>query len=186
MQPLEGCSIADLARKRHIDPVDALLDIALEDNLEATYNMPLFNTNETLCAELFNDPDTLISLSDGGAHADMLSDAGYTTYMLGHWVREKQVISMENAVRKLSADQADFYGIRDRGRVKTGLAADLVLFDADRVGSPLRPEIVNDFPAGCKRMITRPSGMEYVVVNGQVVMDGTTATDARPGVMVRN
>ena len=185
-QSLEGCSIADLARKRHMDPVDAFLDIALEDNLEATYNMPLFNTNETLCAELFNDPNTLISLSDGGAHADMLSDAGYTTYMLGHWVREKQVISLENAVRKLSADQADFYGIRDRGRVKTGLAADLAIFDADRVGSPLRPEIVNDFPAGCKRMITRPSGMECVMVNGQIVMDGATPTDARAGVMVRN
>lgn len=186
MKPLEGRSIADLGRERGMEPADVFLDIAIEDQLEATYNMPLFNTNEKLCAELFNAPDTLISLSDGGAHADMLSDAGYTTYMLGHWVREKQAISLESAVRKLSADQADFYGLRDRGRLQKGLAADLVIFDEHRVGSPLRPEIVSDFPGGCKRMITRPSGIEYVFVNGQIVMDGASQTDARPGVMVRN
>jgi len=121
-----------------------------------------------------------------GRHAEMLSDAGYTTYMLGHWVREKQAISMEEAIRKLTSDQADFFGIRDRGRLQAGLAADLVMFDATRVGSPLRPEFVNDFPTGCKRLITRPTGVEHVIVNGQVIMNGLTPTDAYPGMMVRN
>jgi N-acyl-D-aspartate/D-glutamate deacylase len=186
LKMLENHSIAELAMARQQEPADVFLDIAIEDNLETTYSMPLFNTDDALCAELFNAPDTLVSLSDGGAHADMLSDAGYTTYMLGYWVREKQAISLESAVRKLSADQADFYGIRDRGRLQPGLAADIVLFDPACVGSPLKPEIVHDFPAGCKRMITRPTGIEYVFVNGQTIMDHAQQTDARPGVMVRN
>ena len=110
----------------------------------------------------------------------------YATYMLGYWVREKQRISLEQAVHRLTADQADFLGIRDRGRIRVGLAADLVTFDATRVGSPLKPEMVNDFPAGCNRLITRPTGVENVIVNGQIIMQGLTPTDARPGAMVRN
>ena len=186
LRALEGRSLADVARERGANAVDTFLDIALEDHLETSYILPLFNTDDTLCAELFNDPRTLISLSDGGAHADMLCDAGYTTYMLGYWVREKQCISLEQAVYRLTADQADFYGIRDRGRVHAGLAADLVIFDATRVGSPLKPEIVNDFPAGCQRMITRPAGVEHVIVNGQCILNGLTPTGVRPGIIVRN
>lgn len=186
LKSLEGRSVADIARERGADPVDVFLDIAVADQLETTFNIALFNTDDALCAELFNDPRTLISLSDGGAHAETLSDAGYTTYLLGYWVREKKAISMEKAIRKLTADQADFYGIRDLGRIQTGLAADLVIFDPARVGSPLKPEMVYDFPAGCRRLITRPTGVEHVIVNGQCILHGLTPTGARPGITVHS
>jgi len=186
LKALEGRSVADIARERGADPVDVFLDIAVEDRLETNFNMPLFNTDDKLCAELFTDPRTLIGLSDGGAHALTLCDAGYTTYMLGKWVREKKAISLEQAVRKLTSAQADFLGIRDRGRLQVGLAADVVVFDATRVGSSLKPEIVQDFPAGGQRMITRPTGIEHVIVNGQCTVRGLIPTGARAGTIVHN
>lgn len=187
LKTLEGCSIINIARERgNADPVDVFLDIAVADQLETVFNIALFNTDDALCAELFNDPRTLIGLSDGGAHAETLCDAGYTTYLLGYWVREKQAISLEKAVRKLTADQADFYGLYDRGKIKAGLVADLVIFDPTRVGSPLKPEMINDFPAGCRRLVTRPTGIEHVIVNGQCVLHGFNWTGALPGSVVRN
>ncbi|MCG2635234.1 MAG: amidohydrolase family protein [Gammaproteobacteria bacterium] len=186
LKSLEGRSIADIAAERGADPVDAFLDVAVEDRLEVSYNMPLFNTNDALCSELFNDPRTIVSLSDGGAHADMLCDAGFSTYMLGYWAREQQVISMENAVKRLTADQADFYGLKDRGRVQAGKAADIVLFDPLTVGSPLKPEMVHDFPGGCSRLITRPTGVARVIVNGKSILVDSEETGLMPGRMVRN
>lgn len=179
-----GRTVAQIAAERGAHSVDTFLDLALEDRLEARFNMPFVNTDDALCAQLFKDPRTIVSLSDGGAHADMLCDAGFATYLLGYWVRERQAIGLEAAVRKLTADQADFYGLHDRGRIRTGLAADLVLFDAATVGSPLTPEAVSDFPAGCRRYITRPTGIEKVVVGGEVVVANGQPTGARPGTVV--
>lgn len=181
-----GRTVAEVARERGQHPVEALLDLAIEDRLELSYNLPLFNTDDALCAQLFRDPRTLVSLSDGGAHADMLCDAGFSTYLLGHFVRERGLIGLEHAVQLLTGAQADFFGIPDRGRIAPGMAADLVVFDPQRVGSPLRPEPVDDFPGGCRRLVTRPTGIAHVVVNGQRILDGTDPTGARPGQVVRN
>lgn len=181
-----GRPVADIARERNADPVDTFLDLAIEDRLDLSYNMPLFNTEDQLCAELFNDPRTLVSLSDGGAHADMLCDAGFSTYLLGHFWRDQRLTSLERAVQLLTSRQADFLGLNDRGRLAPGMAADVVVFDPARVGSPLRPETVHDFPGGCSRLITRPTGIGHVIVNGHTVVSHGEVTGARPGQLLRN
>src|SRR5271170_2077211 len=128
MKPLEGRSVADIAKERGKDGVDTFLDLALEDDLRIQFTMALFNANEDRIPELINDPRVMVGLSDGGAHVDMLCDAGYATYMLGTWVRERQIMPLEEAVRRLTAQPADFFGMKDRGRLQPGSAADIAIF----------------------------------------------------------
>ena len=166
LKGLEGKTVAQLAAERGVDGVDALLDLTLEDELENEFTMQSFNTRIDRMAELLNDRSILLGLGDGGAHLDMLCDAGYPTYLLGTWVRERKVLSLEEAVRRMTSDPADFFGIRDRGRIAPGLAADLVLFDPATVGSIGRPERRYDLPGGAKRMVMRSAGVELTLVNG--------------------
>ncbi len=147
LKQLEGRTVAELAAEQGKDPVDAFLDVTLEDDLDNEFTMQSFNTRVDRMAELLNDRSILIGLGDGGAHLDMLCDAGYPTYVLGTWVRERKVLSLEEAVRRMTSDPADFFGIKDRGRIAPGLAADLVLFDPATVGS-----------AGRSRAALRPAG----------------------------
>jgi hypothetical protein len=98
----------------------------------------------------------------------MLCDSGYPTYVLGTWVREKKVLSLEEAVRRMTSDVADFFGIKDRGRIAPGMAADLVIFDPKTVGSVGRPERRYDLPGGAKRMVMRSQGIHMTLVNGEV------------------
>jgi N-acyl-D-aspartate/D-glutamate deacylase len=136
-------------------------------------------------AEVLNNRDMLLGLGDGGAHLDMLCDSGYPTYMLGTWVREKRVLTLEEAVRRMTSDPADFFGIRDRGRVAPGLAADLVLFDPATIGSAGRPERLYDLPGGAKRMVMRSKGVEMTLVNGETMWAQGAVTGARAGRVLR-
>ena len=156
----EGMTVAELAAAQGKDGVDAFLDLTLADDLENEFTMASFNTRADRMAELLNDPSVLIGLGDGGAHVDMLCDSGYPTYVLGTWVRERGVLTLEHAVQRMTSDPADFFGIRDRGRLKPGLAADIVVFDPATVGSAARPERCYDLPGGAKRMVMRSRGIE--------------------------
>ena len=153
LKPLEGLSVAEIARAQGQDGVDAFLDTAVADDLACEYTMASFNTRVDRMAELLNDPSILIGLGDGGAHVDMLCDSGYPTYLLGTWVRERKVLSLEEAVRRLTSDPAKFFGISDRGWLRAGLAADVAVFDPDTVGSSNRGERRYDLPGGGKRMV---------------------------------
>ena len=135
--------------------------------------------------ELINDPRTLIALSDGGAHVDMLCDAGYCTYLLGTWVRERQAMTLEHAIQRITAQPADLFGIKGRGRLKTGNFADMVVFDPATVGSTNRPEKRFDLPGGGKRMVMPSRGIEHTIVNGVVVYANGTVTGALPGQVLR-
>jgi N-acyl-D-aspartate/D-glutamate deacylase len=128
----------------------------------------------------------LLGLGDGGAHLDMLCDSGYPTYVLGTWVRERNVLKIEEAVRRMTSDPADFFGIRDRGRLKEGLAADIAIFDPASVASVGRPERRYDLPGGAKRMVMRSQGIEYTVVNGEVTWERGALTDAVAGTVLRS
>jgi N-acyl-D-aspartate/D-glutamate deacylase len=116
----------------------------------------------------------------------MLCDSGYPTYVLGTWVRERKVLTLEEAVRRMTSDPADFYGIRDRGRIAPGMAADIVLFDPDRVGSDSRPERLHDLPGGGKRMVKRSRGVEMTLVNGVVTWEKGALTGAAAGTVLRS
>jgi N-acyl-D-aspartate/D-glutamate deacylase len=128
----------------------------------------------------------LIALGDGGAHVDMLCDAGYPTYLLGTWVRERQIMSLEQAVARLTAQPADLFGIKGRGRLALGNAADIAIFDPERIGSASRGERRFDLPGGAKRMVMPSRGVEYTIVNGQVVYADGGATGTTPGEVLRS
>jgi len=182
----EGKTVAEVAAAQGKDGVDAFLDITLADNLENEFTMTSFNNRVDRMAEILNNPAMLLGLGDGGAHLDMLCDSGYPSYMLGTWVREKKVLTLEEAVRRMTSDPADFFGIRDRGRLKPGLAADLAIFDPATVGSKGRPERRYDLPGGAKRMVMRSQGIEYTVVNGAVTWEGGRLTGSASGQVLRS
>jgi N-acyl-D-aspartate/D-glutamate deacylase len=186
MKPLEGKTVAEIAHRRGKDGVDTFLDLALEDDLRIQYTMALFNANEERIPELINDSRVMVGLSDGGAHVDMLCDAGYCTYLLGTWVRDKQAMSLERAIKRLTSEPADFFGIKNRGRLSVGMAADIVVFDRNTVGSARRGEMRNDLPGGGRRIVMTAQGIEHVVVNGQTLYDEGKLGDTLPGQVLRS
>jgi N-acyl-D-aspartate/D-glutamate deacylase len=186
LKHLEGKTVAEVAAERGVDGVDALLDITLEDDLENEFTMQSFNSRPDRVAELLNDRSVLLGLGDGGAHLDMLCDSGYPTYVLGTWVRERKVLTLEEAVRRMTSDPADFFGIKDRGRIAPGMAADIVIFDPATVGSGGRPERLHDLPGGAKRMVMRSRGIEMTLVNGEVTWEKGKLTGAAAGQVVRS
>jgi N-acyl-D-amino-acid deacylase len=182
----EGKTVTELAQELRKDPVDAFLDLTLEDDLDNEFTMTSFNNRDDRMAEILNNPAMLLGLGDGGAHLDMLCDSGYPSYMLGTWVREKKVLTIEEAVRRMTSDPADFFGIRDRGRIKPGLAADIVVFSEKDISSVGRPERLYDLPGGAKRMVMRSKGIEYTVVNGAVTWENGKLTGATSGKVLRS
>jgi N-acyl-D-amino-acid deacylase len=181
----EGRTVAEIARECGKDGVDAFLDVALEDDLETEFTLLFLNVADDRVAKILEDPHTLLALGDGGAHVDLMCDAGYCTYLLGKWVRDKELMSLEHAVHRLTAQPADLFGIKDRGRLAAGLAADLVIFDPRTVGSPERPVRRNDLPGGGKRFVMPSSGILWTIVNGHVTYAEGSLTDARAGQMLR-
>ena len=186
MKPFLGKSVAQIARERGKDALDTFLDLAIEDDLNLLYTYELFNANEDRIPELITDPRVMVGLSDGGAHVDMLCDAGYCTYMLGTWVRDRQVMTLEHAVKRLTSEPAGFYGMTQRGTIKTGMAADFAIFDLNTVGSKKRGDMVNDLPGGGKRLIMPAQGVQYTIVNGSVLYNGGKHTGAMPGQVLRS
>jgi len=186
LKKYEGKTVAEIAAEQGKDGVDAMLDLTLADDLENEFTMQSYNNRVDRMAEILNDPSVLLGLGDGGAHLDMLCDSGYPTYVLGTWVRERKVLTLEEAVRRMTSDPADFFGIRDRGRIAPGLAADIAIFDPATVGSGGRPERLYDFPGGAKRMVMRSRGIEMTLVNGEITWDKGALTGASAGQVLRS
>jgi len=182
----DGRTIGEIARSRGVDGVDALLDLAIADDLRTEFTLAFLNTNQAEVGKLLKDNRTLIGLSDGGAHLSMLCDAGYCTYLLGKWVRELGVLSMEQAVQRITAEPADLFGIRDRGRLAEGMAADIVVFDPATVGSGDRGEKRFDLPGGARRIVMPATGIEHTIVNGAVIYESGDMTGALPGQVLRS
>jgi len=186
LKPLEGRTVAEIAAERGVDGVDALLDVTLADDLDNEFTLQSFNTRVDRMIEILRNRDMLLGLGDGGAHLDMLCDAGYPSYVLGTWVREHGALALEEAVRRMTSDPADFFGIRDRGRLREGLAADITVFDPRTVGSIGRPERRYDLPGGAKRMVIRSRGIEYTIVNGAITWERGALTGAAAGEVLRS
>ena len=170
------------------DPVDLALDLALANDLQARFRMAVMNFDEKEVAELITDPNTIIALSDAGAHASQLCDACYSTYLLGHWVRERKTFTIEQAVHNLTQRPAEMFGITDRGLLAAGRPADVVVFDPKTVGpGPLKR--VYDLPAGADRLVSEASGIDAVIVNGKLIRrdgkDAVAANDKLPGRLLR-
>ena len=186
MTRYEGRTVGDIAAERSKDGLDTFLDLTLEDDLDIEFVLAQFNVNVELVKQNLLDPSVLIALGDGGAHVDMLCDAGYPTYLLGTWVRERQIMPLEHAISRLTAQPADLFGIKGRGRLAVGNAADIAVFDPDTIGSASRGERRYDLPGGAKRMVMPSRGVEYTIVNGQIVYAGGGATGSTPGTVLRS
>jgi N-acyl-D-amino-acid deacylase len=186
LKHLEGRTVAEIAAERGVDGVDALLDVTLADDLDNEFTLQSFNTRVDRMVEILRNRDVLLGLGDGGAHLDMLCDSGYPSYVLGTWVREHGALTLEEAVRRMTSDPADFFGIGDRGRLREGLAADVTIFDPRTVGSVGRPERRYDLPGGAKRMVIRSQGIEYTLVNGEVTWMKGELTGAAAGQVLRS
>ena len=186
---LEERRIIDVARERGVDPIDLALDLALATDLDARFRIPLANDDEAMVEELLHERDPVLALSDAGAHASQLCDACFSTHLLGHWVREKGALTLEDAVRMLTSKPAEVFGIAERGRLAVGLPADVVVFDPETVGAG-RLRRVNDLPGGVDRLVADAFGIDAVIVNGTVVRrDGADVTDAtakKAGRLLRN
>jgi N-acyl-D-aspartate/D-glutamate deacylase len=185
---LEEMPLAAAAAKLGKDPVDLALDLALASDLQARFRMAVMNFDEKEVAELITDPNTIIALSDAGAHASQLCDACYSTYLLGHWVRERRTFTIEQAVHNLTQRPAEMFGITDRGLLAEGRPADVVVFDPKTVGpGPLKR--VYDLPAGADRLVSEASGIDAVIVNGKLIRrdgkDVVAANDMLPGRLLR-
>jgi N-acyl-D-aspartate/D-glutamate deacylase len=185
LQGLVGKSVDSIARERGADTVDTFFDVCLEDQLELAFIFEALNSGREGVEDLVRDPRTLIGLSDGGAHVDMLCDAGYCTYLLGTWVRERQALSLERAVARITSEPADLFGLADRGRIAVGKAADFAVFDPATVGSERRPVMRRDLPAGGRRMVMPAHGMHYTIVNGEVLFEDQKHSGALPGRVLR-
>jgi len=178
-------SVAQVARTRNQDPLDTFFDVALEDDLKTVYMTPLLDINPQRVARKLSDPRTMIGISDGGAHVDMLCNAGYPTYLLGTFVRERQAVTLEHAVKRITSEPAAFFGLRDRGRLAAGMAADITIFDPGTVGCKERPEIRHDLPRGGRRLVSMAEGIRCVIVNGTVLLNDGQHTGDLPGQALR-
>jgi N-acyl-D-aspartate/D-glutamate deacylase len=182
---LAGRDIAAIAKERGKDPLDAFLDLAVEEELNTVFSLGEINMDTEAVAQILGSPYAVVGLSDGGAHVQFHSNVSNPTRLLGYWVREKKIMSLEHAVRRLTFDSASAFGIYDRGLLQPGMVADLVVFDPETV-RPLPEDVVHDFPSNGWRMRELAEGIHYTVVNGDVVLEKGTHTGAHPGRVLRN
>jgi len=182
---LNGRSLHAVAAERRMHAVDLMLDLVLRSKLEVRFSMPRANFDEAEVAEILGDSSVVVGLGDGGAHLSQLCDACYATYLLGHWVRDKGVLTLEQAVHRLTQHTAQVYGITDRGLLAVDRPADAVVFDPATVGAgPL--ERIYDLPGGADRLVSRPKGVAAVVVNGRRLPAPGADTGPGSGRLLRN
>ena len=179
-----GPNLAMLAEERGVDPFELLIDLSLEEELQTRYRIVLGNDDDDQTALLLQDRQCLLAVSDGGAHVSQMCDARYPTHFLRYWCRERGVLPLEEAVWRMTGHPAQVFGIRDRGLVQVGLAADLVAFDPETVGEG-EPERVWDLPAGGDRLVAKSMGIEAVWVNGQAIRQDGKEVGCYPGQLVR-
>jgi N-acyl-D-amino-acid deacylase len=177
-------SMAELARQLGVHPVELMIDLALEHDFHIYFRQPIANENQDHVLEMMRHPRALVTFSDSGAHVAQIMDSSLQTHLLSYWVRERQAFTLEQAVRRITFDTASAWGLHDRGLLRRGLAADLVVFDPDTVGAAL-PEVVHDLPAGAKRLKQTATGIRHTIVNGTVLLTDNEPTGATPGRLLR-
>ena len=176
---LEQKSVAEMARAAGKNPLDFMLDLALAEDLDTVFNAMLLNSDEEAVGRMLRHPHSLVSLSDAGAHLTFFNDAGFGLHLLGHWVRERGVLTLADAVQRLTRQPAQLFGIPERGALKPGYHADLLLFDPATVNRGPKRRVF-DLPGGHPRLTTPAIGVHGVWVNGVRLGD-----EARPGRLLR-
>jgi N-acyl-D-aspartate/D-glutamate deacylase len=181
---LKGRPLTQLADERGMHPFDLMVDLALEEDLETRFGALPWEEVFDEFAVVLRDPRTVLGGHDAGAHLDMLCDSCFPTWLLSYWVREKGVLSVEEAIWKLSGQAASAFRVPERGFIRQGLVADLVAFDMDTV-APAEFERRYDFPGNADRLTAQSIGIEHVWVAGTAIRtDGKDLDGVRPGQLV--
>jgi N-acyl-D-aspartate/D-glutamate deacylase len=185
-RPLLGRTLTDLAEEQGKHVADVMLDLALEESLDTEFQVGTRSLEEEAAlADMVKRGHALPSQTDAGAHLNTnYCTAGESSYVLGQWVRERELMSLEDAIRRMTFQPARILGLRDRGLIREGMAADLFVFDLGRIGVR-EDEAVNDGPSGSQRRVQRAEGIDHVIVGGQVVLDHGRHTGAFPGRVIR-
>ncbi|MBM4296193.1 MAG: amidohydrolase family protein, partial [Deltaproteobacteria bacterium] len=182
-KPLEKKPVAEIAKAQGKDGLDCFLDLSLEENLETRFVHTNTQGDPTAVCEILKHPAVMIGQSDAGAHMGYDARFGYSTAFLGCWVRDHGIMPLEAAVSKLTFRVASVFGLADRGLLRTGLAADIAVFDPATVNTQ-EPEYVQDLPGNETRMIQKATGVPFTVVNGEVVIENGAPTGTLPGKVI--
>ena len=178
-------SMAEIARGKGIHPVELMIDMALERDLKMFFRQPIANEDQAQVLDMMKHPRSVITFSDSGAHVSQIMDSSLQTHLLSYWVREKQAMTLEDAIKQITYNTATMWGLHDRGLLREGMAADLVVFDADTIGAKM-PEVVHDLPAGAKRLKQTADGILNTVVNGEILLTNNDHSGAVPGRLLRS
>ena len=178
-------SMAELARAKGVHPVELMIDMALERDLKMFFRQPIANEDQSQVLDMMKHPRSVITFSDSGAHVSQIMDSSLQTHLLSYWVREKQAMTLEEAVKQITYNTATLWGLHDRGLVREGMAADLVVFDANTIGARM-PDVVHDLPAGAKRLKQTADGILNTVVNGEILLTNNEYSGAVPGRLLRS
>lgn len=177
-------SIAEIAEAEQKDPVDVMIDLALAKNLKQFFMQTLVNEDQDRVLEMMKHPRSVVTFSDSGAHVSQIMDSSLQTHVLSHWVREKQALTLEQAIRMMSFVPAYHWGLKGRGLLREGNFADVMVFDPEKI-TPKLPELAHDLPAGAKRLKQKSEGLLATVVNGEVLLRNNEHTGALPGKLLR-
>ncbi|MGH8675695.1 MAG: amidohydrolase family protein, partial [Burkholderiales bacterium] len=177
-------SIAEIAAAEGKDAVDVVIDLALDKNLKRFFLQTLVNENQDHVLEMMKHRRSVVTFSDSGAHVSQIMDSSLQTHVLSHWVREKEALTLEEAIRLLSFVPAYHWGLAGRGLLREGNFADVIIFDPERI-APKIPELAYDLPAGARRLKQKSDGLLATVVNGEVVLRNNEHSGALPGKLLR-
>ena len=183
----EGMTIAEIARQHGKHPLDTLLDLSLDEDLQMAFTHAVAYRGDEKLAQRITNPLAHISLSDGGAHVRYLTISMWPVHFLTHWIRDRKLMTLEQAHYKMSAYPAWLADYKDRGTLRKGAWADIMIYDMDKLGYVYdRPIYANDFPGGERRKIQKPTGIRYILVNGGVTFQENQCTGATPGRLLRS
>ena len=177
-------TMSELARQKGVSPVALMLDLGLESNFECLFRRPIANELEDDVIEMIKDPNSVCTFSDSGAHVSQIMDSSLQSHLFSYWVREKQALTVEEAVKQVTSEPARRWGFTERGTIALGKAADFTIFDPNEIGANM-PEVVNDLPSGARRLKQTAQGIKCTIVNGEIFLEDNTHTGSASGRLLR-
>ena len=174
----------EVAAERGVKPAELMIDLGIESDFKCFFRQPIANEINDDVIEMMKHPRSAVTFSDSGAHVSQIMDSSLQTHIFEYWVRDRQELTVEQAVKMVTSDNASRWGLSDRGRLAEGLAADITVFDPERIG-PNMPEVVHDLPSGAQRLKQTAKGILATVVNGEVLLQENEHTGAQPGKLLR-